>query len=81
MVNLVEEAFDVGIQYPAASCPPIWTSGTVGPQTVLDRCRCIMHGATRPKTVRVRLEDRLPFRFQGQFHQALHHSIFHCRNA
>ena len=81
MVNFVEEALDVGIQDPAAACLLALATGTFASQTVFDRGRCIVHRSSWSETVGTRLEDRFPFRFQGQFDQALHHSIFQRGNA
>src|SRR5581483_1806787 len=50
-------------------------------QTVLDRNGGIVNRPPRTKTEGVRLEDRFPFGFQGQFHEALHHPIFHGSDA
>ena len=68
-------------KHPAASCPLVGVSGTFGSEAVFDRRRCILHGSSWPETVGPRLEDRFPFWFQGQFHQALQHPIFHGGNA
>lgn len=73
---MIEEAFDIGIQDPVASCPLIETASTFGSQAVLDRDGSILDGPAWAETEGVRLKDRFPFGFQGQFHQTLHNPIF-----
>jgi len=81
VINLVEEAPDIGVQDPAASCSLVRAAATFGSQAVLDRDGSVLDRTPRAKTERVRLEDRFPFGFQGQLHQALHRSVFEGRDA
>jgi site-specific DNA recombinase len=81
VVNLVEEALDVGVEDPAASYPPVPAVDTLGPQAVFDRDGSIVDGPPRAEAVGVRFKDRFPLRLQGQLDQTLHDPVFQGRDA
>lgn len=73
MVDVVEAAFDVGVQNPL-------TTSSLAEDAAVQCGDRVHRSAARTEAVGVRFEAALPFRFQGQLHEGLHHPVLHGRN-
>src|SRR3954465_8631890 len=73
LVDVVKASTDVRVKYPFAA--PLMGHSR------MDGSDGVHRAASRPETVGVRLEARLPFGFQGRFDDRLHHPVLHRRYA